>query len=91
MSRRDIMSRTTPLTSYRPPLSCQILGAVVKALNIQDEALSTRTANRFYKGQIVGEQSKADIYRAVGRVLVDSYLVPVPESFAERDIDLLRT
>jgi len=40
------------------PYSGRIVGAVVEALDIKDEALTERTAKRYYSGRNIPEQGR---------------------------------
>ena len=65
--------------------SGQIIGAVVKALDIDHEVLNGRTARRFFGGQPVNEHSFAEIFLALGKVLVERGIVPEPPSLRQYD------
>ena len=65
--------------------SGQIIGAVVKALDIDHEALNSRTARRFFGGQPVNEHNFTQIFLAMGEALVDGGIVPEPPVFRQYD------
>lgn len=65
--------------------SGQIISAVVKALDIDHEALNSRTARRFFGGQPVNEHNFTQIFLAMGEALVDGGIVPEPPVFRQYD------
>jgi len=67
---------------FKAPLSCQILGAIVRELQIQDEVLSTKTAQRYFHGNRIGDERKQEIFEAIGKGLVTTGLIP-PSPFLE--------
>lgn len=69
------------------PTSGQILGEIIIALNIRDEALTNRTAKRYFSGKIVSEYSMEAIYMALGNALVRDGIVPVPPLFSQNGAD----
>ena len=71
-------------TNYKAPLSGQILGAVLKALQFQDPVLSSKTAQRYFNGLRVGEDSKYKVFEAVGKAIMDSGIIPL-SPFLERE------
>ena len=71
-----------------PVYSGQIIGAVVKALNLDHPVLKERTARRFFAGRTVSEYSHAQILRAIGQVLVETGIVPVPSAFEKYGISM---
>ncbi len=68
--------------------SGQIIGAVVDALAIHHDVLDDRTARRFFAGQPVNQHSHTKILLAIGEVLVDRGIVPVPPLFRQRDVSM---
>ena len=58
--------------------SGQIIGAVVKALDLEQSVLKDRTAQRFFAGQSVSEHSRTEIFLALGAALVERGIVPEP-------------
>ena len=70
-------------TPYAAPLSGQIIGAAVAALRLQAEALTRRTARRYFKGEPVTERAKQEIFEAIGRELLDIGVIP-PSPFLEK-------
>ncbi len=71
-----------------PMYSGQVIGAVVKALDLDHPVLKERTARRFFAGRSVSEYSHAQILRAIGQVLVETGIVPVPSAFQKYDISM---
>ena len=65
--------------------SGQIIGAVVKALDIDHEVLNGRTARRFFGGQPVNEHNFTQIFLALGEVLVERGIIPEPPVFRQYD------
>ncbi len=68
--------------------SGQIIGAVVKALALEQSVLKDRTAQRFFAGQPVNEHSRTEIFLALGAALVERGIVPVPPMFLQYDADI---
>ena len=61
------------------PTSGQILGVLVKSLGIRHPKLGTKTARRYFSGQLndrVKESSRARILEGIAEVLTESGLVP---------------
>ena len=56
--------------------SGRILRAIVQSLDVQDEALTNRTARRFFSGQHVDEHNWNQIFDALGQALISRGLVP---------------
>ncbi len=63
--------------------SGEIIGAVVKALDLDHGVLKGRTARRFFEGKPVSERSHAEIFRALGEAFVKLGVVPAP-AFLEK-------
>ena len=63
--------------------SGQIIGAVVKALDIDHAALNSRTARRFFGGQPVNEHNFTQLFQALGEALVEQGIVPEPPVFRQ--------
>ena len=62
------------------PTSGQVLGAVVKALNINDRRLRSKTARRYFSGRLkdrVKDSSRAKIFDAISDALPDVGLGPL--------------
>ena len=72
-------------TSYKAPLSGRIIGAVIKELALQNEVLKSKTAKRYFSGERVKDDSKAEIFSAIGKALVDHHIIP-PSTFLEREV-----
>ena len=71
-----------------PVYSVHIIGAVVKALNLNHPALKGRTARRFFNGRPISEYSHEQILRAIAQVLVETGIVPVPSPFEKYGISM---
>lgn len=65
--------------------SGQIIGAVVKALDIDHEVLNSRTARRFFDGRPVNDHNYNQIFLALGEVLVERGIVPEPPVLRQYD------
>lgn len=79
------------MENMRPLLtvySGQIIGAVVKALDIDHGVLNAKTARRYFAGRTISEYSRAQITNAIGEVLVETGIVPVPPVLAEYGISM---
>ena len=73
---------------YQAPLSGQILGAIINALQIEHHALKSRTARRYFKGQRIKDTEKFSIFEAIGQAVAEMDIVPgLP--FMEREGMLL--
>lgn len=68
--------------------SGRIIGAVVKALNLDHGVLNERTAKRFFDGHSVSEHNRSEILNALGQVLIERGFVPIPPILSERDISM---
>ena len=74
--------------------SGRIIGAIVKALGLDDGVLTQRTARRFFQGKSVNEPNRAEIFRALGQALVDRGIVLETDALLKRGVpmsDLLAT
>ena len=60
------------------------MGAVVKELRLQNDTLQGRTAKRYFRDKWVKENSKREIFGALGQSLADQDIFP-PSSFFERE------
>ena len=60
------------------PYSSVIVGAVVKALDLDHGILKERTARRFFRGERVSEKKREEIFGAFGETIVDLGIVPEP-------------
>ena len=56
--------------------SGRILRALVQALDIEDEVLDSRTAQRFFSGQHVDEFNRNQIFDALGQAMITRGLAP---------------
>ena len=65
------------------PYSAVIIGALVKALDLDHGILKNRTARRFFSGKPVSAHSRAEIFEALGNTTVKLGIVPEPV-FLER-------
>lgn len=71
-------------TTYAPPLSGPVIGAVVGALRLQNSVLNGRTARRYFSGDRIAEQNRHDVFEALGKSLVEQGFIPrIP--FLERE------
>ncbi len=68
--------------------SGRVIGAVVKALALDRGVLNKRTSQRFFAGQSVNEYSRGEVLHALGEVLIERGIVPVPSSLQEHDISM---
>ncbi|MFC2018721.1 tetratricopeptide repeat protein [Chloroflexota bacterium] len=68
--------------------SGQIIGAIVEALDIKDDALTDKTAKRYYSGKNVSKYSLNRIYIALGKELVKLNIVPIPQMFEKHGISM---
>ena len=50
---------------------CDILSAIVSALDIDDEILAGRTARRFFDGESINEHNRLQIFGALGQALIE--------------------
>ena len=55
---------------------CDILSAIVSALDIDDEILAGRTARRFFDGESINEHNRLQIFGALGQALINCGVVP---------------
>ena len=56
--------------------SGKIIGAIVRALNLDDGVLKGRTAQRFFAGHPISEHSRTEVFEELGEVLVERGIVP---------------
>ncbi len=70
------------------PYSCQIIGAVVEALGIEDEILTNKTAKRYYSGRAVDKYNLERIYVTLGRKLEELNIFPPPQMFKKHDVSM---
>ncbi|MXY21417.1 MAG: hypothetical protein F4Y49_08790 [Dehalococcoidia bacterium] len=76
----------TDLGSLPIANSAEIIGAIVDALRLDDDVLTSRTAKRFFQGRSINEHNEAEIFLALGESLVERGLVPVPPVFEQCDV-----
>ena len=69
--------------------SCRIIGAVVRAFNLEQGVLTGRTARRFYAGKSVSEHSRNEILEELARALIERGITPIPSLLHERDISMV--
>ena len=69
--------------------SGRIIGAVVKAFNLEQGVLTDRTAKRFYAGKSVSEHSHGEIIKEFARTLIDRCISPVPPHLHEHDVSMV--
>ena len=72
MDRKEFVD-TSPMDGL---YSGRILRAVVQALDIEDEVLNSRTAQRFFSGRHVDEFNRNQIFDALGQALITRGLAP---------------
>ena len=72
----------------RLPYSGQIIGAVMRAFDIEIESPDPRTVRRYLSGQPVSENSETEFFLSLGEVLVKRGIVPVPDVFKECDVSM---
>ena len=72
MKERELVD-TAPMDGL---YSGRILRAVFQALDIEDEVLDSRTAQRFFSGQHVDEYNRNQIFDALGQALITRGLAP---------------
>ena len=77
------MTFTSSTSPYAPPLSGRIIGAAVKELRFEDDALTDRTARRYFAGERIKDDGKRAIFEAVGQALIDRRIIPA-SPFLER-------
>jgi transcriptional regulator with XRE-family HTH domain len=70
--------------------SGQILGAIVKALDVRDDVLTSRTAKRYFLGANVDQYSLKQVYVVLGQRLVDLAIVPPPLMFQEHGVSMAK-
>ena len=68
--------------------SGQIIGAVVKALDIDHIALKSRTAQRFFAGRPVNEYNRNELLEGLGDALIQRGIVPVLPGIDECDVTM---
>ena len=61
---------------FRAPFSGQILGVLVKELQLQINAPSSKTAQRYFSGIPVSSDSELEILEAIGKLLADAEILP---------------
>ena len=72
MNGKDFVD-TSPMNGL---YSGRLLSAVVQALDIEDEVLKSKTAQRFFSGRHVDEYNRNQIFDALGQVLITRGLAP---------------
>ncbi len=65
--------------------SGKIIGAAVRALNLDQGVLTRRTARRFFEGKSVSEHNRKEILNAIAEALIQFGIVPVPATQANAD------
>ena len=68
--------------------SGQVIGAVIDALNIRHDVLDGRTAKRFFAGEPINEHNHTEILLAIGEVLVENGIIPMPPVFLRDEISM---
>lgn len=74
--------------SYKAPFSGPVIGAIVKAFDLRDDVLQRKTAKRHFSGERVGDDSKHEIYAAIGKALVDLGIFPSSPLLEREDFTL---
>ena len=69
--------------------SHRIIGAVVKAFNLEQGVLTGRTAKRFCAGKPVSEHSQNEILEELARALIERCIPPIPPQFHEHDLSMV--
>ncbi len=74
-----------------PPTSGQVIGAIVRRLGIKEPALSTKNAQRYFRGAGGGaglkDSSLEEIFRALARVLIETGLIPAAQEAGDAAIE----
>ena len=75
--------------NYEAPLSGPILGVVVRELHLHNDVLANdvlagKTAQRYFSGLRVKDDSKHEVFEAIGKALVDHGIIPT-SPFLERE------
>ncbi len=73
-----------------PPTSGQIIGALVRRLGIKESALSTKNAQRYFKGTDgagLKESTLEEIFAALARVLIETGLIPAAQEAGDAAIN----
>ena len=81
---------TKELRPVLPMYSGQIIGTIIRALDLDHQALKSRTARRFFAGEPVNEHDRTEIFLALGEVLIESGIVPEPPLFLRYDASLAK-
>lgn len=79
------MDELTPLGDV---YSGKVIGAVVKALNLDQGVLKDRTARRFFAGYSVSEHNRKEVLNELGKVLIEHGIVPVPALLRQSDVSM---
>ena len=58
------------------PTSGQVLGVIVRRMELSGDALNTKTAQRYFSGQRVKDSSKAEVLAGVAKALLELGLIP---------------
>ncbi len=70
------------------PHSGEIIGAVVKALDLDRGVLRGRTARRFFEGKSVSDHSRAEIFEALGKSTIKLGIIPEPAFLGKYGISM---
>ena len=81
---------TNELRPVLPVYSGQIIGTIVRALDLDHEVLKRRTARRFFAGEPVNEHDHDEIFLALGEAIIESGIVPEPPLFLKYDASLAK-
>jgi len=76
--------------AFRPPLSGEILGKLVEALQIRTDVLASKTASRLFRGKRIGESRRFEILESAASVLVNNGVIPTIEVLNSHDMPLTK-
>lgn len=76
--------------AFRPPLSGEILGKLVEALQIRTDVLTSKTANRLFRGKRIRENRRFGILESTASVLVNNGVIPKIETLNSHDMPLTK-
>ena len=62
--------------TFKPPLSGEIIGKILEALQIRNDVLASKTASRLFKGERIGEKRRNEILASAADVLVSTGVIP---------------
>ena len=76
--------------AFLAPLSGRIIGVLVRELHLRNSVLSSKQAQRYFRGQRVSVKKKYEIIASVGQALVDNGIVPPSPFLQQRTMPLSR-